>query len=81
MVQRKNPSAANPQMVKEVQSLYERMNRLESVLESTKERRKNCEDLEQFERILKQESMSARDAFAALGESQRVALESRLKIK
>ncbi|XP_022647132.1 nuclear pore complex protein Nup88-like [Varroa jacobsoni] len=80
MVQRKNPSAANPQMVKEVQSLYERMNRLESVLESTKERRKNCEDLEQFERILKQESMSARDAFAALGESQRVALESRLKI-
>ncbi|OQR79805.1 hypothetical protein BIW11_05475, partial [Tropilaelaps mercedesae] len=79
-VQRKNPSAANPQMVQEIRALYERMNRLESVLETTRDRADEFRELDQLEDVLERRSTRARVPLESLGENQCVVLEARLKL-
>lgn len=80
-IQWKNPATVNPEVIKEIRSLNERMHRVDSVLESTKERIGECKDLQPKENIVKRGNYESRDPFEALGEKQRSLLESRLANK
>lgn len=71
----------NPQVIKEIQSLNERVSRVESVLDTTRERLTECKHLNKAEEALERGSVEGRDPFAALGEGQRALLETRLAEK
>lgn len=50
-VQRKNPSKTDPQMIEEVDALQSRAKRVESVLETTKDRLEELDDIKAFDRL------------------------------